>query len=657
MADIKLVSISELMDGRTFFIPSYQRGYRWTEKEMTDLLSDLYSFALKDGKKEGEFYCLQPIITQRILDPDRVEYIFLEGNITPGNNEVWTVIDGQQRLTSIYILYKYILEKKKLDAHSLSEMWGGKKVFHLAYETRKESTRYLEELASDSLNSQNIDHYHISAAFKTIDAWLDTEGIRLSNIYNHSPYKHDIIDTFFRLLNNPKGIKSEVGSAQFIWYELNGAQSDSREQEVSEFIKINTGKIALTDAELLKALFLQKRNFEKGEKEIKQLQIAMEWEQVENTLHKNDFWHFFYGSNDMPNRIDALFELVYKADQIKANDIKGISRELTACNKELKTKNTLFRYYYSLMDGKDGDELQKVIHSEWRKIMNTFHTLEDWYDETKFYNYVGYLSHCGIDIALLYIYFSQMDDDSTKEDLEAFFKSMIHTTLSGVKIEDGLIQAIYPKDRTVIFNLLLLLNIDLQNLLYDNAEIASGSAANGHIYKFPFDVFDGQKWNLEHIDSASTNLMKEREDMRAWCEKAIIELENAQIPSVNINALRDLIDLGEYKDVIERIKGHFKEDEGDYDINMIGNLTLLDEETNKGYGNSLFCTKQGCIRKKGQNGTFIPRTTLLVFSKQFSESSSSTDIYWTDKDKRAYQDYILRNLHHYLTLPDTKDES
>ena len=27
--------------GRRFFIPDYQRGYRWTERQVTDLLDDL----------------------------------------------------------------------------------------------------------------------------------------------------------------------------------------------------------------------------------------------------------------------------------------------------------------------------------------------------------------------------------------------------------------------------------------------------------------------------------------------------------------------------------------------------------------------------------------------------------------------------------------
>ena len=70
---IQLISIAELLDGRTFLIPSYQRGYRWTEKEIRDFLNDLYSFALKPDKKKDEFYCLQPIITQKFTDEDLIE--------------------------------------------------------------------------------------------------------------------------------------------------------------------------------------------------------------------------------------------------------------------------------------------------------------------------------------------------------------------------------------------------------------------------------------------------------------------------------------------------------------------------------------------------------------------------------------------------------
>ena len=50
MNSISLVSVAELLDGRNFFIPAYQRGYRWTEAQMMDLLDDLYEFSIREKK-------------------------------------------------------------------------------------------------------------------------------------------------------------------------------------------------------------------------------------------------------------------------------------------------------------------------------------------------------------------------------------------------------------------------------------------------------------------------------------------------------------------------------------------------------------------------------------------------------------------------------
>ena len=654
MSEIKLVSIAELMDGRTFLIPSYQRGYRWTDKEIKDFLNDLYSFSLKPEKKKEEFYCLQPIITQKFSDSDLIEYTLAEGHIETPNKNVWTVIDGQQRLTSTFILYKYLLDKKGWSSDDLLNE-EGKMQFHIAYETRKETTLFLENLRTESLDDSDIDRSHISAAYRIIDEWILREARTISDAYGRKNTPNSIRDELFKLLNCPRGVTEATGSAQFIWYEIEASGSDSRETEISEFLRINTGKIELTDAELLKALFLQTRNFENGEKEIKQLQIAMEWEQIENTLHQNDFWHFFYGNADKPNRIDALFELIYKSDRIKYyNDT--IKDNIKANNKELKVKNTLFRYYYAKFDGQSGDILQSRIKQEWRKIMDAFRTLEDWYEDTKFYNYVGFLSHCGVDIAQLYIKFSHMDDNASKEDLEDFFIDLIKKQLSGIVVEDGQIQATYSSNRESIFKLLLFLNINHQNSQFDNATKGEDDF-NGSIFKFPFDIFDSQRWNVEHIDSYTTNMLRETNDLRDWCSTAIHELEQSKASSAEKDRIKELFAQGNYKDIVDRIKSYFEDDsEGEDSKNLIGNLTLLDERTNKSYGNSLFCTKKRIIQERDKNGTFIPITTKWVFEKYFHGSNSS-DIYWKDEDKLAYQKYIVEQLGQYLTIKHTENES
>ena len=67
-----------------FSIPHYQRGYRWTEKEVEALLNDLLAFAKSDAREES--YCLQPLVLQEM------------------SNGQLRVVDGQQRLTTLAII-------------------------------------------------------------------------------------------------------------------------------------------------------------------------------------------------------------------------------------------------------------------------------------------------------------------------------------------------------------------------------------------------------------------------------------------------------------------------------------------------------------------------------------------------------------------------
>ena len=81
-------TIGDLQDLR-FYVPSYQRGYRWMEYEVNALLDDVNEFSTEGGKQ----YCIQPLIVKSRED---------------GSFEV---VDGQQRLTTIYIFMKIAEEK------------------------------------------------------------------------------------------------------------------------------------------------------------------------------------------------------------------------------------------------------------------------------------------------------------------------------------------------------------------------------------------------------------------------------------------------------------------------------------------------------------------------------------------------------------------
>ena len=69
------------IDGE-FFVEDYQRGYRWSD-EVKMLLDDLNEI------EEGADYCLQPIVVTK-------------------KDEYYYVIDGQQRLTTITLIHRYL---------------------------------------------------------------------------------------------------------------------------------------------------------------------------------------------------------------------------------------------------------------------------------------------------------------------------------------------------------------------------------------------------------------------------------------------------------------------------------------------------------------------------------------------------------------------
>lgn len=650
---IKQYAIGELLDGRYLYIPSYQRGYRWTEKQVGDLLRDLLCFAndfANEGKekKQEQFYCLQPVIACSITDEEKLKSIFeTEYNDSILEHGVWEIIDGQQRLTTIFLLYKYLLDQKGWDAETLKEEEDGKELYHICYATRDGSSKYLEELSMKNIRDsnendikENVDFFHMANAFKYIGEWIKTEGKNINVRYQLGGSLDNIRTSFFKLLNGMSDTKG--GSVQVLWYEI----AETKEKNnIKEFQKINTGKIRLTDAELIKGLFLLKKNFTSGDKYIKQSELALEWEFIENTLHANNFWYFLQKKSiDMPNRIDLLFNLIYKKNTIKEvpedewdNKIKEIDELLSDTR-----QSEIFRFYYNRFEGKMGEELQHEVASAWNEVMELFRTLDDWFCSPATYNFIGLLSQCGEDLCRLVLHFEYMSETSYRVDFENYLKQRISHHLRGAKIdkEKKAILNTY-KEHDTIYKLLLTLNIHLLN--EQNQKLESES----DVYKFPFDVLSTQNWDIEHVDSFHTNNLKRDKDKEDWIKTAMDDRlgdlkdeEKALIlQKLEENALDDAINL---------LKMNAQEVEADEEIkNTIGNLTLLDAATNRFYGNSLFCTKRRIIIERIKQGVFVPVATQYIFAKFFDPKGTNRSL-WTRDDMEAYHKYIYDILITYV---------
>lgn len=650
---INQFAIGELLDGRYFYIPSYQRGYRWTEKQVGDLLRDLLCFsndlANKGNKDEkDQFYCLQPVIARPITDIDQLKTIFGDDfNDSILEHGVWEIIDGQQRLTTIFLLYKYLLDQKGWDAETLKDEEDGKELYHLCYATRKGSSSFLENLSlkaikdsSEEVFKENVDYFHMANAFKYISEWIKTDGKSINIRYQLGGSLDNVRTSLFKLLNGMSDTKG--GSVQVLWYEL---AENKGKRNIKEFQKINTGKIRLTDAELIKGLFLLEKNFSTSEKYIKQSELALEWEFIENTLHANNFWYFLQKKGfDMPNRIDLLFNLIYKKAALKNIQQEDWDAKLKEVDIQLSDarQSEIFRFYYNRFEGKIGEDLQHEVGKAWDEVMELYRTLDDWFCTPSIYNYIGLLSQCGEDLCRLVLHYEYLPEESTRLDFEDYLKERISFQLRKVKIdnEKKLILSTY-KEHDNIYKVLLTLNIHLLN--EQNQKLESES----DVYKFPFDVLNAQNWDIEHIDSFHTNALKKDNDKKEWIETALAdrsdELSKDEKEQINLKIEENALD-----DAINIIKRNAQEVDTEEEIkNTIGNLTLLDAATNRMYGNSLFCTKRRIIIERIKQGVFVPVATQYIFAKFFDQKGTNRSL-WTKEDMEAYHSYIYNVISNYL---------
>ena len=101
-----------------FVIPSYQRGYRWEEKQVIDLLEDICEFAKQD--KEDSYY-LQPLVVKpcKWTDTDGVQI------------DAWEVLDGQQRLTTLRLILMFIFEYGLMPLEK--KIFTPDKIYNLTY--------------------------------------------------------------------------------------------------------------------------------------------------------------------------------------------------------------------------------------------------------------------------------------------------------------------------------------------------------------------------------------------------------------------------------------------------------------------------------------------------------------------------------------------
>lgn len=318
MNSIELKALNELSQ-YSFYIPAYQRGYRWTEQEVKDLLNDIYEFNPREinDTEEKTWYCLQPIV------------------VKCRDENAYEVIDGQQRLTTIYLILYYLNQdfvEKRRD-----------KLFSIDYQTRKDSRDFLRK--PDEENESCIDFYYIHNAYKAIENWFTMQEEDAS--FDKNEYRSKL-----------------KFHTKIIWYET------IEEDPITVFTRLNIGKISLTNSELIKALFLNSSNFKSSNVErmrLRQIEIANEWDNIETSLQNNKLWYFLSDELKEDNRIEYIFNLM--------NDSGDTDQYST------------FRFFYAKLSGKT----EQDMNTYWEKVQAYYQRFNEWFSERELYHKIGFI--------------------------------------------------------------------------------------------------------------------------------------------------------------------------------------------------------------------------------------------------------------------------
>lgn len=547
---IKETAVGKLL-GMKFSIPGYQRGYRWTEQQVNDLLNDINEFE----PENGSWYCLQPLVVKRLKE-DTFKRIKEEAasldevkSLLKGR---WEVIDGQQRLTTIYLILACL---------------GVTDKYTIKYETREGSKGFLENINENEAQS-NIDFFYMHKAYETINKFFEEKK-----------NQEDLKD---KLLNNVK----------FIWYDVGDLDEEKKH---NLFGNLNSGKIALTNAELIKALFLNKVGTEKGsEREIQQRLIAEEFDQMERAIRQDDFWHFVTGNQGKPSScINLLFDLMLESD--------------STGNGKYSKEETFRTFFYFNEKLKNKSDL-------WNEVQKVFHILEGWFSDFELYNLIGYLRAVKGNTLSLSNLYKLYDKNKSISTFKTALKDHCKKTVNYEN--NNFLELRYDEEKDQVFNLLLLFNIATLN--------ANLQEKN----RFSFANFHKNKWDVEHISPQNP---KDNEEL-----KKLIEDRQNPIFAALKNALSQN---DEEKIKLER-KEFFATDES---LMSIENLTLLTSHDNRGIGNKFFFEKRNKLKEYFQKGSFIPTCSMNVFMKFYSENPRQMD-FWDEKDRQSYREAIERTI-------------
>lgn len=611
-----------------FNIPEYQRGYKWSAENVTQLLNDLKNFGNHRQTTE-EFYCLQNITVAKGILKD-IPYM--------------NVIDGQQRLTTLFIIISYI-------QRSLTHKIIPVETDILHYSVRESTDVFLREkvqtgfLWDNEINpndAESKDLYYIMEVAKAVGDWFQENTIA-----------NEVI------LDNLKLIVNQV---------------DNGEEE-TVFASLNGGKVDLDGADLIRAILITRAARQKyptivSEKRIRQIanddidmnihisvssqgkiheyrvKLGVELDKMSLWWSDKDVIDYF--EQLLPNRITQNHNFKfreYPIDLLYYAFYEAFKSKLSIAGRE----DMNLRHFEN---GVDMNNNPCDDHLEfWHELKELHLTLMDWYNDAETHNLVGYLMYnFKSDIITFEHLYTIWKEAKGKADFKNTVKRIIRYQLATMYDDvdcskEMLSKVIKGKKDENIEDKLIELRKDILNTSTCNwYESTLTSKILPLLDILPRTIGKGNRQNqviirlkqkyLKHITSE-----EDKEHVRS------------QTRQIDENCMTD-----EEKQLLleENRKG----------LNSIGNIVLLHQSINRSYGNDKLILKMVRIYSEhvmNNVNAFIRPHTLDVFMSKMKNIDvngvDAHDVYWSEEDiKRTVRDMDIQ-LTSYFELPEIPTEN
>lgn len=574
-----------------YYIGPYQRGYKWNSSSRYDQVPQLIFDTYEAFLEKAESYYLQYITVKY----DRY-------------NNWMEVIDGQQRLTTLSLLF-YLIGIHQLEniaeAKVIYSRYKNGNVFNKVVDYIQDSTTENDE---DLLEQ---DFYYLAKAARCIKHFLD-------------------------LLQNKNKLKDYIDYMRdHVMIILNKENEFSSPEET--FLNLNDNKVPLTNNYLIKGLLLtlavrrhSVNNLTYSYEEILNQRNIMgrEWDEIYSWISIPNISNFFFPNDD--DGMEKLLEYAldttreFTVPTPKDNILEEFAKILQELpHKSLQENNLqLFNKYNERI--KNADAAFLIL----KRIKHIYLKLRGIFNNPKLYNLLGYVMFCKKTTQKLQNF--NISDILDKSDM-LISKDLKQLTLQAIPVLDD---ANNNKDNTGRYPNLRYSskNDGLTNLLLSFSVFPEVSDTN---YRFDFCAYAQEEWSFEHISPQHP--------------KSDVAIDKTAKENV-IRKIKEQINLDDEKK--EELIKHVNNDEkikssdidflygNDIDLHSLGNMALLTGGANSALSNNPYIAKRGILFAKHNGGYFIPRHTMDVFNKVLNTPTDKPFtpdlLMWNNDDIKAH---------------------